>query len=415
MEQKDNDKDKLQRAKNLYLDGHVSGAFEIFMCLAKKGVGEAMYFVGEVFAGGYGHTVQNLEEAKKWREKGREAGSLLAALNTAYSYKDNSKKLKEICTKYFPAVLKKAQEGDVFAQNEVADLYLYGNGTGQDTDLALYWLKESAHQGFWRPMVKLGDLYHVNWAEGPSHESVMWYKKAAALRCKEALTSLGFLYFNGDEVKQNFEKSFAYFAKAAKGGDDDAYFMLGRQYENGLGCEMDQMKAFHCFMTAAGNGNPAGMWALGQMYENSDAVDPDLELAFRLFERAAKGGLETAFFSLGDCYRYGFGTEKDLRKAVCCYKKAYKGGEPKAAEMIGSLYLSGKEIMFNGEEAFRWFYRAAVHGDEDCYFELGLCYAEGIGTRPNRDRAVGFLTRAALNGDRDAIAYLRDKMNIRVS
>jgi TPR repeat protein len=115
--------DILHKAKTLYLRCRVDEAFELFMGLAEQGVGEAMYFVGEIFAAGYGHVVQNTEEAKKWREKGKQAGSLLASLNTAYSYPNKSKKQQDICRKYFPLVLKEAQKGDVFAENEVSDLY----------------------------------------------------------------------------------------------------------------------------------------------------------------------------------------------------------------------------------------------------------------------------------------------------
>ena len=60
----------------------------------------------------------------------------------------------------FLPTLQLAENGDVFAQNELADLYLSGYGTIQNSEEGIEWLRKSAEAGYWRAMDKLGDCYY---------------------------------------------------------------------------------------------------------------------------------------------------------------------------------------------------------------------------------------------------------------
>jgi len=59
----------------------------------------------------------------------------------------------------------------------------------------------------------------------------------------EAQLLLGFYYFMGKEVKQDYAKAFKFFTKASEHGISEGTTMLGIMYLQGLGVEKNQTKA----------------------------------------------------------------------------------------------------------------------------------------------------------------------------
>lgn len=89
-------------------------------------------------------------------EKGAIAGDVLAQLNTAYNLPGDDPGRQAIPKVVFPEILRRAEAGDVFAQNELPDMYYYGIGTEKNVDKAVEWLEKAGANGFWRPLNKLG-------------------------------------------------------------------------------------------------------------------------------------------------------------------------------------------------------------------------------------------------------------------
>lgn len=54
---------------------------------------------------------------------------------------------------------------------------------------------------------------------------------------------LGYMYYYGDGVKQDYDEAKKWFMKAAEQGDEDAQKFLGDMYEGGKGVEKNQRKA----------------------------------------------------------------------------------------------------------------------------------------------------------------------------
>ncbi len=69
------------------------------------------------------------------------------------------------------------------------------------------------------------------------------YLKAAGLGNNDARVNLGYLYFVGEGVKQNYMKAHNWYLSAARTGSKDAQLNLALMYKNGLGVEKDLDKA----------------------------------------------------------------------------------------------------------------------------------------------------------------------------
>ena len=81
------------------------------------------------------------------------------------------------------ALLKKANNGSVSAQIELAECYLYGNGVDESESEAIKWYELAAGKGNIDAMVACGDLYCNEWnldLEPDYVKGIKWYRKAAA-------------------------------------------------------------------------------------------------------------------------------------------------------------------------------------------------------------------------------------------
>lgn len=177
--EENSDENQLKIAEELFLEHKLDEAYNIFCQLAETKNGRAMYFLGEYYDKGWGKVQQNKEYSKKWRAEGKKHGDILAELNDAFGITDVYTE-KQMIKSLFAKILKLAEDGDIFAQNEVADLLLYGVGCEKDVYEGLEMLKKSANSGYWWAACKLGNLYRrgdvVPWNQD---EAIKWYKKAA--------------------------------------------------------------------------------------------------------------------------------------------------------------------------------------------------------------------------------------------
>ena len=85
-----------------------------------------------------------------------------------------------------------------------------------------------------------------------------WYRKAANQGDAGAQSSLGFMYINGQGVKQNDFEAVKWFSKAADQGDANAQFMLGMSYLLGEGVQVNKFLAKEWLGKACDNGEQEG-------------------------------------------------------------------------------------------------------------------------------------------------------------
>lgn len=94
--------------------------------------------------------------------------------------------------KAFTYFEKAANEGDVFAQNEVAYMYAAGKGTHKDSAKALMWYKKAAERGLASAQYNLGLMYMNGIGTVTNKtEAMKWLQKSAKNKFEPALVALG--------------------------------------------------------------------------------------------------------------------------------------------------------------------------------------------------------------------------------
>lgn len=123
--------------------------------------------------------------------KGAELGDPLGILNTAYMYEGEER--EKIQQSIIGKIREMAQAGDIFAQNELADIV--------EGEEKFELLKESAEHGLARSMRKLGLMYCWGWGdcvEENRAEAFKWFMRASELGLTDAIGDVGNLYKDGN-------------------------------------------------------------------------------------------------------------------------------------------------------------------------------------------------------------------------
>ena len=333
-----NDNLEMKRAEQLFLNYKLDEAFELFKKLAENGNGRAMYFLGEFYFKPYGKTKEDNKKAKEWRIKGKEAGDVLAALNVAYSLPKDSDERNRICFELFKDILKLAEAGDIFAQNELANMYLYGDGIEEDEEEGVKWLKKSADAGHWISIMDLADCYSDGIGVSQDKlKAIDLYKRVYELGSGEAANGIGLIYEN----QNNLEEAVKWYRKGFEKGYDWSGYNLAYCYCNGIGVSQDELKALELYKKIYELGGSASGGAANQIGLIYDENQNNSEEAVKWYRKGFEKGYDWSGCNLAYCYSNGIGVSQDKQKALELYKKVYElGGSAsgEAACKIGGIY-----------------------------------------------------------------------------
>jgi TPR repeat protein len=207
---------------------------------------------------------------------------------------------------------------------------------------------------------------------------------------------LGFIYEDGDGVKQDHAEALKWFRRAADSGHTEAMVHIGRHYRFGEGVTKDLSEAGKWFRTAAAKGEPAGTLNLGWLYGYEQ---DDQDAALKCFREAASQGLTEAMYELYLSYWNGKGLTKDRAEAKKWLTQAAEAGLAKAQYRLGYLNdLDTTTWRQNPVEAVRWYRRAADQNWPGAQLKLAEYYLDGKVVEQDEERALE-LMRAATDQD----------------
>nr|MBP7473037.1 sel1 repeat family protein [Prevotella sp.] len=240
-------------------------------------------------------------------------------------------------------MLKAAQEGNHIAQNELATMYMKGEGAAKSESSGLNWYKEASVEVPWAQW-NAGVCYVDGIGAKVSYdEALLWIAdavqnvKAFGKMFKDKLSTkedkgwggLPFVdYVNG--VKAYSEKKFddaeTSFKLVEKKKMIDATTMLGVCYNSKDWKKYNVKKAVKYFTTAMESGDSKAKFLMSKLYEEGNGVEKDAAKALKLLMDASDAGYALAQSYLGDMYFEGRGVERSDLAAVQCYQKAMKNG-----------------------------------------------------------------------------------------
>jgi TPR repeat protein len=137
------------------------------------------------------------------------------------------------------SLYKKAEQGDVRAQESLGLCYASGDGVSENRTQAVYWFRKAAEKGYDRAQFRLGLCYDYGIGVSENRtQAVYWYRKAAEKGYDRAQYHLGLCYDNGIGVSKDYSQAVYWYRKAA----DQGYVKAKSKLKNVNGNKKSQKK-----------------------------------------------------------------------------------------------------------------------------------------------------------------------------
>ncbi len=264
------------------------------------------------------------------------------------------------------ALKKRANRGDVAAQQALAQCYENGDGVPPDAQEAEKWYRKAAEQG--------------------DAESQQW---------------LAIYYTN----KKDYSQALLWRHKAAENGHAGAQMALYVHYISGSGLPApDAEIALYWLRRSAENGECGAQYALACLYLKSQ----DTNNAVKWFRKSAEQGFADAQCQLGLYYATGIGVPQDWQKAAYWFGKSAEQGNSWGQYNLATCYLNGQGVGADPKKAVEMMQKSAEQGYDFAQAHLGVLYLEGQVLPENKLKAVYWLKKAAQQGNQDAKQLLSE-------
>lgn len=226
-------------ALNYYKKAHAEGYFH------------ACTGLGYQYQNGLGCR-KNLKRAAEYYRQGMENNVADCFYNTGVLY-DNGEYFNQDKNKAIELYEKAEKLGSVYAKFYLALRYLSGQDVKKNRRKALQLLKESIldeRKSFYlagREFQRFADKHFDESNSLDKKQAVYWYEQAAKRGYAWSYISLGYLYAQGEIVKQDISKAIYYYKKAIKAGCHPANGYMGYLYWKGKDIKKNHQKAKELF------------------------------------------------------------------------------------------------------------------------------------------------------------------------
>ena len=322
-------------------------------------------------------------DAKAWRlqgfclEYGKGQRQNLTAANVKYAKAvelgdKEAVALKEK-TDEIAKVWESAYEDKKDAQYGLAVCYANGNGIAKDEGIARQWLLKAADAGHVKSQLLASEwlIKGIGGAKDPE-TGVKYCEKAALQDDPEAIAVLGYYYFDGKLIPQDYPKAIESFNRACEKVSESAAYMLGYCYREGLGVETNVVKSFEYFKLADERKSLPGAYALGVAYEN------------------------------------GVGVSVDYTEALGGYTRAC--GAEWEDPLTGNTTANAKTGCDRIGEIGKYWKLANVENNAEAQYHVGLCFANGTGVAKNLETAYGWYVKSAEQNFTEGIVSMADAL-----
>lgn len=412
---------------------------------AAAGTGIGTIIAGQ-FASDFSHDFS--KDSHETTIEAARSGNMSAQFHLAMAYRDGD--LEAPDHEDFLYWLRKAADaGHAEAQYELATCYDIGDYLAEDPVRAMHWYRKAAGQGIGSAMVNLGCLLEGGrGVEENLPEMLEWYRKAAdcglslgasnyarclyygigcepnhpeAVRWLETAIRinpendgahyiLGICYFNGDGVKQSYDRAASHYRAAAELGHPSACYELGLCHMYGEGVEKSAGEARMWLAKASETGNQLALDTLNNINQDRLLQSIDNESARSWLAEAGSSGfmgsVEQSRLESGLSRIVSGGSGLALRDLVADLKLCAERGEEMALLLMGKCYENGLGVPLDPGKALDLYMRAFDNGSElveshiiGC---LRACFEAGI----YPERGLGWLLIVANRRDTRAMIAL---------
>lgn len=289
---------------------------------------------------------RNLEKGMDWLQEAMDnkvKGSFLDAANV---YHGGFFGIEQSRVKALKLLEKAATQGDDDAAGRVANIYLYGDCAG---DAGLY----SRIRG------------NDNCIPADPKKGIDLFTALARRDNRDALTSLGNVYWKSNVIAIDPTLAVSYWNRAAELGSCLAMTSLAKAYEGSEGVTKDGSKVLELLEQAV-DCNPrdtASLYKLGKYYFDEKNPYRDCAKAERFFQRAVANGKREAYTDLGFIYDKGCAPVlEDKKKAFGYYLTGAKLNVPLCQNNTGAMLKHGWGVEKSLVKGYAWMQVAAGNG-----------------------------------------------------
>ena len=378
-----------------YLYGDYEQSAKWLTKAAEQGDVDSMYNLGFFYLDGIG-VEEDDEQALKWFKMAAEQGEPDSAYAVGLCYYNGEGTDRD----YVQALewfTKAAENENPYACYYLGSMYEFGDGVDPDYEKAADFYRRAGLQGMSEAQYRMGLFLEKGYGvEQDYSQALAWYHSAAWNGYEDAIRKLD-VY---EEMINILSGSVDDYLQAAEAGDAEAQYKLGYVYYYGLRVDQDFEQAAEWFAKAAAQGyeSPEFLYLYSLLFANGYGVEEDSDNAMKLLKKAADLGQAEAQYDLYVKYTYGIGVSPDMKEAQKYLEMAAD------QEYIPALYKLGETANMAGEyeKAVEWFEKAARQGDASAQYALGMMYMGGNGVEKDTQTAYYWLSEAADQGHSNA-------------
>lgn len=179
-----------------------------------------------------------------------------------------------------------SRDGDHEADYSLGLMYARGQGVTKDYTAAYGWFQRAYDGGYLGAGYYLGKMHLMGLGtQKDPRRAQRIFESVADSDCR-AMYELGLMFFTGEDVPRDLQRSVEWMEKAAQAGHPEAQFVLGQFYKAGAGVPKDMRMAVNWLTAAALERHKGAQILLGNMYRTGDGVDVDIAESDRWYDMA---------------------------------------------------------------------------------------------------------------------------------
>lgn len=336
---------------NMYEDGlgikqDILIAVDLYNYLANRNHTKAQYRLGLLYYLGDKNVIRDLKKSYDLIKSAANAGHIKAQTLLGQMYMDGiGPEQNEI--KAFEWLSKAANAGDENAQYDLGMLYFKLGDKGYEK--SGYWLAQAAKQGHRHALKQLDTV------------NIALKNKINVDLSAEELYKNALLFYYGEGVNKDLNKSMKLFRMSAKKGYLQAKMMLAQTYYYGKDdITPNHIKALSWYTEAANEGNSKAQARLGVAYYHGSErlqLRPDRRKAFRYLTATSEKEHDANIqATLGLSYLLGRGTEVNCKIAKYWLNKSLEQGNLRAIKTMSLMRGRGDCVLPNTLKSYAYAY-----------------------------------------------------------
>ncbi|MCQ2969406.1 MAG: sel1 repeat family protein, partial [Clostridium sp.] len=373
----------------LGVDKNYDKAFYWYKKSAEMDLGIAQYAISFMYKNGEGCLKDDFR-AYYWIEKSAENEYEDAYYIVGKSYLEGI--FYDInYEKAFKYLMKGYEACDLNCLESLADMYLNGLYVEKDKNKALELYNLSIDYGSFQLYFKVGKIYEE---ENLMEQAISFYKQGhefGDLRCTQRL---GVIYYNGEGVSRDLNKSIEYMQVAAKNNAPHAMYVLGVTYLRlNKFKEKTEEIAKELFLDAYKLKSPyaAEYLAFISINEFNEGKSIDEQKLLEYINFGAEHGLTESIFQYGYIYEKGIAVKKDNEKSYYYYSLSAENEYIKAMNKLGEWYLRGYFVKQDIDLSIKWYEKSAEKNDIESMEKLIEIYENAIGGKHEEIKALYYV------------------------